>query len=291
MADLNEVRYELMPVKSAEQAMAQLPPASVVTVTCSPTKGIAATLDLAARVRDAGHVVVPHIAARLVEDRDAVHRLAAWLRSHRVNEVFVVGGDSPAPAGCYHDALGFLRDLLDAAAGDIARVGVTSYPDGHVDIAGPVLRSALRAKQALLADAGVAGYATTQMCFEPLQIRAWLATERLAGLRLPVYLGIPGIVERRKLLAIGMRVGVGASLRYLHKSNGLLRPLLSPKASRFDPSDLVAAVSPHASELGIVGLHAFTFNSVGATADWASGLGGGDGLGSSGGVLASGRSG
>jgi methylenetetrahydrofolate reductase (NADPH) len=269
MADLNDVRYELMPVKSAEQAIAQLPPASVVTVTCSPTKGIAATLDLAARVRDAGHVVVPHLAARLIEDRSAVNRLAAWLRSHAVDEVFVVGGDSPVPAGCYADASTFLRDLLDAAAGDLARVGVTAYPDGHVDIAGQVLRSALQAKQALLADAGVAGYATTQMCFEPLQIRAWLATERLAGLRLPVYLGVPGVVERRKLLAIGLRVGVGASLRYLRKNNGLLGPLLSPRASRYEPSDLVTAVAPHAPELGIVGLHAFTFNSVGPTAAWA----------------------
>jgi len=269
MTDLNDVRYELMPVTSAEPAIAQLPPASVVTVTCSPTKGIPATLDLAARVRDAGHVVVPHLAARLVEDRGAVNRLAAWLRSHGVNEVFVVGGDSPVPAGCYADASTFLRDLLDAAAGDIARVGVTAYPDGHLDIARAQLRAALQAKQALLADAGVAGYATTQMCFEPLQIRAWLATERLAGLRVPVYLGVPGVVERRKLLAIGMRVGVGASLRYLRKGNGLLGTLLAPTASRFEPSELVAAVAPHASELGIAGLHAFTFNSVGRTADWA----------------------
>lgn len=269
MTDLSDVRYELMPVKSAAQAMAQLPPASVVTVTCSPTKGLAATLDLAARVRDAGHVVVPHLAARLVEDRGAVNRLAAWLRSHDVREVFVVGGDSAVPAGCYADAQSFLRDLLDAAAGDVARVGVTAYPDGHLDIARAQLRAALQAKQALLAEAGVAGHATTQMCFEPLQIRAWLATERLAGLRMPVYLGVPGVVERRKLLTIGVRVGVGASLRYLRKNNRLLGTLLSPRTSRFDPSDLVEAVEPHASELGIVGLHAFTFNSVGPTAAWA----------------------
>ena len=291
MADLDDVRYELMPVKSAEQAMTQLPPASVVTVTCSPTKGIAATLDLAARLRDAGHVVVPHLAARLVEDRDAVNRLAVWLRTHGVRDVFVVGGDSPVPVGRYSDAHGLLRDLLDATAGELATVGVTAYPDGHIDIPRVRLRAALQEKQALLTEAGVAGYATTQMCFEPLQIRAWLATERLAGLRLPVLLGVPGVVERRKLLAIGMRVGVGASLRYLRKGNGLFGTLLAPRASRFEPSELVAAVAPHASELGIVGLHAFTFNSVGRTAAWASALRRGDRLGSRGGVLASGRSG
>lgn len=265
----DDVRYELMPVKSADSAIAQLPPSSRVTVTCSPTRGIGATLDLSSRLRDAGHEAVPHLAARLVKDRDEVGRLAAWLRSHGVIEVFVVGGDSPSPAGCYPDALSLLRDLLDVAAGDIVRVGVTAYPDGHVDIAGSELRRAWQSKQALLADAGVAGYATTQMCFEPLQIRAWLATERLAGLRMPVYLGVPGVVERRKLLAIGMRVGVGASMRYLRKNTGVLGPLLSPRMSRYDPSQLVDAIAPHAAELGIVGLHSFTFNSVGPTADWA----------------------
>jgi len=263
-----DFRFELMPVKSAGAAIADLPPASLVTVTCSPTKGIAATLDVAARARDAGHEVVPHLAARLVGGRDDVSKLVAWCRGHGVTEVFVVGGDSPAPVGPYADALGFLRDLLDVAGGDLRRIGVPAYPDGHVLVPGPVLRDALQAKQALLSKAGVAGYATTQMCFEPLQIRAWLATERLAGFHLPVLLGVPGVVDRRKLLSVGMRVGVGASLRYLRKNTGMLGPLLSPRMSRYDPSDLVDAIAPHAAELGIAGLHSFTFNSVGPTADW-----------------------
>jgi methylenetetrahydrofolate reductase (NADPH) len=265
---MSDVRYELVPVKSAVAAIAGLPPGSTVTVTCSPAKGIGATLDLSARVLDAGHRVVPHVAARVIEDRGAVTRLGAWLRDHRVDEVFVVGGDSPTPAGSYPDAASLLVDLLDVASGDIARVGVAAYPDGHFEIPAPSLRGALEKKQALLADAGVAGYATTQMCFEPLQIRAWLATERLAGFRLPLYLGVPGVVERHKLLTVGMRVGVGASLRYLRKNRGLLGPLLSRRAARYDPSALVDAIAAHAAELGIVGLHTFTFNSVGPTAEW-----------------------
>jgi methylenetetrahydrofolate reductase (NADPH) len=265
-----DMRFEVVPLKTAEAAIAHLPPASPVSVTCSPTKGIAATLDLTARLRDLGHEAVPHLAARLVTGPDQSATLAAWCRDHGVAEVFVVGGDSPSPRGPYTDAIGFLRDLLDAAGGDLRRIGVAAYPNGHVLIERPVLREALLAKQALLEDAGVAGYATTQMCFEPLQIRAWLATERLAGLRLPIHLGVAGVVDRRRLLTMGLRVGIGASLRYVRKNTGMLRPLMSGgrMTSKYDPSILVDAIAPHAGELGIEGLHAFTFNSVGPTANW-----------------------
>ena len=36
----------------------------------------------------------------------------------------------------------------------------------------------------------------------------------------------------------------------------------------YDPTELVAALADDAAALGIAGLHAFTFNSVAATAEW-----------------------
>ena len=47
-------------------------------------------------------------------------------------------------------------------------------------------------KQQLLADAGVAGYASTQMCFNPTTISRWLEAERSRGMDLPIHLGLPG---------------------------------------------------------------------------------------------------
>ena len=38
------LQYEIVPMSSIEQAMADLPPAAHVSVTCSPVKGIPATL-------------------------------------------------------------------------------------------------------------------------------------------------------------------------------------------------------------------------------------------------------
>ncbi|GIT68380.1 MAG: hypothetical protein Ct9H300mP26_0670 [Acidimicrobiales bacterium] len=99
----------------------------------------------------------------------------------------------------------------------LKHIGVTAYPDGHSFISPEVLTESLHQKQELLASAGVPGHASTQMCFDPGAIREWLREERNAGLTLPVHLGIPGSVDRAKLLSIGTRLGVGASLRFFAK--------------------------------------------------------------------------
>jgi methylenetetrahydrofolate reductase (NADPH) len=259
------LRFELVPVKSVEQAIADLPPCSAVSVTCSPVKGLPATLELTARLLDAGHDAIPHLSARLVESRDHTARLGAWVRSHGLRAVFVVGGDAEAPAGPYADGLGFLRDFVEHDTGLVA-VGMPAYPDGHALIGEGVLRAALYDKQALLAAAGLSGSVTTQMCFDGSKIRAWLREERTAGLTLPVDLGIPGVVDRTRLLSMGMRLGVGSSLRYLRKNRASMGRMMA--FGGYDPTDLTATLAEDAAELGITGLHAFTFNSVATTAAW-----------------------
>jgi methylenetetrahydrofolate reductase (NADPH) len=259
------LRFELVPVKSVEQAIADLPPGTPISVTCSPVKGLPSTLDLTARLLDAGHDAVPHLSARLVESRDHTARLAAWTRGHGLRTVFVVGGDAEVPIGPYADGLTFLRDLVEHDTG-LAAVGMPAYPDGHALIGDDVLRTALYDKQALLATAGLRGSVTTQMCFDPARIRSWLSAERAAGLTLPVDLGIPGVVDRTRLLSMGMRLGVGSSLRYLRKNRASMGRMLA--FGGYDPTDLTAALAEDAAELGITGLHAFTFNSVAATAAW-----------------------
>ena len=62
---IRDMTYELIPMKSVEKAMVDLPPGSKVSVTCSPVKGIDATMQLTEEVRSLGHHPVPHIAARL----------------------------------------------------------------------------------------------------------------------------------------------------------------------------------------------------------------------------------
>lgn len=264
LALIDEMAFEVIPLKTLDAAIEALPPGSRVSVTASPVKGQAATLEITEQLLELGHRPIPHLSARLVRDRVQAAELARWIRAAGVDTAFVVGGDVTDP-GPYPDALSFLRDFLDADPG-LAAVGVTSYPDGHPLIDEQTLHDALHAKQELLAAAGVSGYCSTQMCFDPSRISGWLAAERDRGLSLPVHLGIAGIVDRAKLLTMGARLGIGPSLRYLRKNRAAITKMMTSLS--YDPNDLLTALSGQLTDLGVSGLHVFTFNQVEATARW-----------------------
>ena len=256
--------FEVIPLKSLDAALEALPPGSRVSVTASPVKGQDATCEITERLVGLGHVAIPHISARLVPDRARASALAGWLRSAGVSTMFLVGGDVESP-GTYSDAASFLRDLLECDHG-LTTIGVTAYPHGHPLIADGALHEALHAKQELLAEAGIDGYCSTQMCFDPGLIESWLRAERASGLTLPVHLGISGVVDRTKLLTMGARLGVGPSLRYLRKNRAAITRLMT--SANYDPDHLLTTLSPHLAELDVTGLHVFTFNQVASTAAW-----------------------
>ena len=257
-------RYEVVPLKSLHGHIPHLPSGCSVSVTCSPTKGIEPTLELSAELNGAGHHAVPHIAARLVEGREHVEKIAARLNEHGLTEIFVVGGD-PDPVGPYSDGLSLMRDLLPLCQ-TVRTVGVPAYPDHHTVIPDAVLDEALLAKQSMIADMGLEGFASTQMCFNVKTIDHWLRRQRERGMDLPIHLGVPGAVERTRLLSLGTRLGIGSSLRYLRKNSGAILRMFAPAS--YDPDKLITPLSRHADELGLTALHLFTFNSIESTVAW-----------------------
>ncbi len=259
------LHYEIVPMTSIDQAIADLPPHAHVSVTCSPAKGIGATLEHTDRLIGLGHRPIPHLAARMVESAEEAAKLAGWLRERELAEVYVIAGDAPEQAGPYDGASAFLRDFLDADPG-VRRVGVAGYPDGHAMIPHEMVTEQLHAKQALLAEHGLGGWISTQMCFDTGTIASWLESERAAGIVLPVRLGVPGVVDRARLMKMGTRLGIGTSLRYLSKNRSTVMHLLAPGG--FDPTDLVVAFCDDAERLGIEALHSFTFNAVADTRAW-----------------------
>jgi methylenetetrahydrofolate reductase (NADPH) len=262
---VSNLHFEIVPMKSIEQAIEDLPPGAMVSVTCSPAKGIAATQEYTSRLVDLGHHPVPHIAARLVESEVQAKQLAGWVRELGLDEVFVIAGDAAEPAGPYEGALPFIRDLLAADPG-VARIGISGYPDGHALIEPSVVAEQLVAKRDLLAEAGVGGWISTQMCFDEDQIRRWIEQQRAAGIALPIRLGVPGVVDRTRLMTMGTRLGIGTSLRYLSKNRSTVMKLMAPGG--YDPTDLVVAFADDAERLGIEALHSFTFNAVADTRQW-----------------------
>lgn len=266
---VRDLHLELVPIASVDQAIADLPASSRVSVTCSPVKGIAATIEVTERLAAAGHVPVPHLAARMVSDPAEAGELARWIGQLGLAEVFVIAGDAPTPSGPYDGTIGFLHDLLAASPG-VDRIGVAGYPDGNAIIDDDTLHEQLHAKQRLLSEHGVGGWVSTQMCFDAATVRRWIERERAAGLTLPIRLGVPGVVDRTRLMSMGVRLGVGASLRFLAKNSSTVLSMVAPGG--FDPTELVVDLGSDAERLGIESLHCFTFNSVADTLAWRDAL-------------------
>lgn len=258
---LHAPRYEVIPVKSIEDKVAVLPPGATVTVTASPSHGFERTLAVSERLAAAGYDVVPHLSARMIRDRAELAAAVARLRAAGVSEAFVVGGDAWPPAGEFYDA----GQVLEALAGlpdRFARLGVGGYPEGHPSIPSDKLRDALLHKQQY------ADYVATQICFDAAVLETWIDEMRGLGLRLPVIVGLPGVVDRKKLAEISLQTGVGASVRYLMKHRRQVARLMSRRT--YDPTLLAGAVAARIDRPGldIAGVHLFTFNQVDATRAW-----------------------
>jgi methylenetetrahydrofolate reductase (NADPH) len=175
--------------------------------------------------------------------------------------VFVIGGDATPPAGAYADA-GDLLEELATLAHPFTRVGIGGYPEGHPVVSDDQLLEALLRKQP------AASHIVTQLCFDAGALAAWAADIRAAGVTLPVVVGLPGVVERKRLAEISLKSGVGASLRYLRKHGRQIVTLARSK--RYDPTPLAGEVAEYAADasLGLRGVHLFTFNQVEPTRDW-----------------------
>ncbi len=261
---IEELIFEIVPMKSLESAILDLPPEAEVSVTCSPVKGIEETQRVTEHLLQKGFRPVPHISARMVRDEAHTAELAQWFRDNGLTKLFLVGGDAAEP-GAYPDAVQFLKALLRTDHG-LQAIGVPAYPDGHSFISDEDLQTALFAKQALLSDAGVEAYCSTQMCFNPNTIAKWIRTEREHGLTMPIHLGISGVVDKTKLVKMGVRLGIGQSLSYLRKNKSALVKMMT--STSYDLNDLLLPLSEDMADLGVAALHVFTFNQVGPTNRW-----------------------
>ena len=258
---LSRPRFEILPTKGAEEQADHLPKGAKVAVTCSPTKGIESTLRFSEGLLERGFRVVPHIAARLVADGAHLEKILRWFDEHGVREAYVIGGDAKEPVGPYASALELLCAMSQLEHG-VGEVGIGGYPEGHPLIDDEELDRALLYKQPF------ASYVVTQLCFDADTILGWISAIRHKGIRLPVYVGLPGAVDRKKLLRVSLKVGVGDSVRFLRKQTGLVGMLLKPGG--YSPDELVKRLAPYAGDehYDIVGLHLYTFNQVESTAQW-----------------------
>ena len=262
---LQNARYEVLPTASAEaKVLEHLPRDRSITVTASPSKGLEATFDLAERLAGHGYTVVPHLAARMVTGRSELVEIVDRLRGKGITSVFVPGGDAEA-VGDYPDALALLEDLA-AMGSPFPHVGITGYPESHPTIDDDLTVQSMWDKRRH------ATHIVSNLTFDPAVVRDWVRRLRKRGVAMPLLLGIPGPVDRTKLLGMATKIGVGESTKFLAKNKGVFARLAAPGG--FTGESFLEKCAPALGEPGalVEGLHVFTFNQIGETEAWRAGM-------------------
>jgi methylenetetrahydrofolate reductase (NADPH) len=256
---LSRSRYEVIPLEGIEeQVLAHVPRDVTVTVTASPTRGLEPTLALTGSLTRHGYSVVPHLSARHVADASEAQEIAERLRRDGVRDVFVVAGDAEEAHGTFHGAIDLL-EALDGLGRPFPDVGITGYPESHPFIDDETTIAAMAEK------ARHATYIVSQVCFDPSITARWIEDVWERGTRLPIYVGVPGVVSRMKLARVSTRIGIGDSLRFLRKNGSFASRLLR---GGFSPDPLLDGLGPVLDGEKVAGFHVFTFNDVEDTERW-----------------------
>jgi len=258
---LQHTRYEVLPTATIEDKLLEhVPVERTITVTASPSKGLEPTLELTERLTGHGYVAIPHLAARMVRDKEELAEICERLTGQGISRVFVPGGDADPP-GAYPDALSMLEELA-ALGNPFAHVGITGYPESHPTIADDLTIQSMWDKRRY------ATHVVSNLTFDPGVLTNWVRRMRKRGITMPLLLGIPGPVDRAKLLSMAGKIGVGESTRFLAKHKGTFARLAAPGGFTGEKFLRKCAAELGGPEYGLEGLHVFTFNQVAETEKW-----------------------
>jgi methylenetetrahydrofolate reductase (NADPH) len=258
---LTHARYEVLPTASTEEkVLASVPLDVAVTVTSSGAKGLEATLSLAEILAGHGYITVPHLAARMISGRPELVEIRSRLAEAGITRVFVPGGDVDA-VGDYPDAFSLLEDLATLAQ-PFEQIGITGYPETHPKITDDLTVQAMWDKRRH------ATHVVSNLTFDAGAIKGWVGRMRGRSVTMPLLLGMPGPIDRAKLVAMATKIGVGESTRFVAKHKSTFARLAAPggfTGQKFLEECAAVAARP---ESLIEGLHIFTFNQIAETEEW-----------------------
>jgi methylenetetrahydrofolate reductase (NADPH) len=254
--------------RSLDAAPDLLRPGTEVFIAALPGDDVDDLVAASAQLKRAGLAPVPHIVARNIEDRAALDSLLARLTAAAgVDRALVLGGDRDKPAGEYVSSLELIETGLLQRHG-IRSIAIGCYPEGHPKISTQQLDDARAAKLAAAEQAGLEVTLVSQFCFDHAPIIALARRMRAQGVKAPFRVGVAGPASRMLLIKYAMICGVGASMRFLQNKPELAKGVLSGET----PEELLREVAHEqvqTPELGISGVHFFTFGSVAKSAQWA----------------------
>jgi methylenetetrahydrofolate reductase (NADPH) len=259
---LQHARFEVLPTASIlEQVVSHVPSGRTVTVTASPSKGLEASLALAEQLARQGYDVVPHLAARMISGHSELAEIVDRLVPLGIRTIFVPAGDADPPAGEYRAALDVLEGL-NVLGHPFPEIGVTGYPESHPSIGDDVAVQAMWDKRLH------ATHVVSNLTFDPALLRTWIKRMRARGITMPLLVGLPGPVDRTKLLSMATKIGVGESTKFLAKHKGTFARIAAPGG--YSPERFLENCSPTLAEPSslVSGLHLYTFNQVAQTEQW-----------------------
>jgi methylenetetrahydrofolate reductase (NADPH) len=196
----------------------------------------------------------------MVHDFAEVEQIRARLGEAGITSVFVPGGDAD-PVGVYPDSFSLLEDL-NKLESPFAHVGIAGYPETHPKIHDDLTVQAMWDKRRH------ATHIVSNLTFDAGAVKAWVERMRARGITQPLLLGLPGPIDRAKLLTMAGKIGVGESTRFLTKNAGFFARLAAPggwTGQKFLEDCAPVAMKP---ESLVEGLHVFTFNQVAETEAW-----------------------
>ena len=261
-AALERPHYEVLPLNGIiGDVLAHVPPAVKITVTASLKKGLEPTMRVVEALASRGYKAVPHVAARLIRDREHLGEVLLRLEAADVREVFVIAGDARQQAGEFADAAGLLS-AMGEFRDRLGEIGISGYPESHQFISDETTIEAMFEKEPM------ATYIVSQISFDPDVIDTWVRRVRERGTLLPIWIGVPGVVDNRKLLGTSLRIGLGESARFLRAHRGWLRAFA--RRRRYMPTELLHELAPSLADPAarIGGIHLYTFNEVERTERW-----------------------
>ncbi|WP_260928566.1 hypothetical protein [Novosphingobium sp. 9] len=181
----SHMSFEISPHDIAELEMARdaIPPESSIAITWCPEDSDDQRVDVVNRIRRAGFVPLPHVAARALQDERALSMLLDRCHAADVREILLRDGKFE-PEGEFETVLELLVRLRSDRFG-LTGIGLWAYAGGRESMATELLDARLDAKLAVAQEAGLSPYVVTQCEFDAAPVLAWIERFRARGTRFP----------------------------------------------------------------------------------------------------------
>ncbi len=227
-------------------------------------------LATARRLRAEGFTVMPHLPARIIQDRATLDDRLRRYADLGIDQALLLAGGLDRPQGEFADSMQLLETgLLDKHG--FTRLHVAGHPEGNRDIdpdgSDRAVMQALEWKAAFAERTGADMAIVTQFVFEADPVIAWTRRLKAENIALPVHIGIAGPAKLQTMIRFAMMCGVGPSVRVLTRRARDVSKLMLP----FEPTAILADLARHKAanpDFPIEQIHFFPLGGISRTAGY-----------------------